>query len=196
MVHAPQRSPPSPKRVTWEEFVALPDDDRRELIDGELVETEIPTEYHEFLVVMVAHLLTAWALENGGRVVGSGYNSRVGDRRGVMPDVQYYRAGRARQDQARTDGGPDLAVEVISPGSIRYDRVKKLEYYRRIGVPEYWIVDPEEQSLMRFVLGEHPDVPGKVWITTHALTAEDREFAPPSFPGLVIDLPQLFTMPE
>ena len=196
MVHAPQRSPPSPKRVTWEEFVALPDDDRRELIDGELVETEIPTEYHEFLVVMVAHLLTAWALENGGRVVGSGYKVRIDDRRGVMPDVQYYRAGRARQDQARTDGGPDLAVEVISPGSIRYDRVKKLEYYRRIGVPEYWIVDPEEQSLMRFVLGEHPDASGKVWVTTHALTAEDREFAPPSFPGLVIDLPQLFTMPE
>ena len=42
---------------TWDEFVSLPDDDRRELIDGELLEVDVPTELHEHIVAaLIAHL--------------------------------------------------------------------------------------------------------------------------------------------
>ena len=51
---------------------------------------------------------------------------------------------------------PQQAAVASSPGPVPVDRVKKLAYYRRIGVPESWVVDPDERALMRFLLGDHP----------------------------------------
>jgi Uma2 family endonuclease len=45
------------------------------------------------------------------------------------------------------DGPPDLVVEVLSPSTESRDRGIKLERYRHYGVPEYWIVDPDEQTV-------------------------------------------------
>jgi hypothetical protein len=69
---------------TWDDFVALDEDDLRELIDGELVEVEVPTGRHEDIVMLLGHFLTAWAEQgHGGRARGSGYKLRVSARRGA-----------------------------------------------------------------------------------------------------------------
>ena len=47
---------------------------------------------------------------------------------------------------------PDLAVEVISPGSEKVDRVDKIEAYRAFGVPYYWIVDPQRRTAKAYKL--------------------------------------------
>src|SRR5262249_30777455 len=75
--------------VTWDEFVALPEDDRRELIDGVLVEVEVPNHPHEKIVAFLCHYLVAWTLEHdpGATVLSSGYKVRIAKYRGVMPDV-------------------------------------------------------------------------------------------------------------
>jgi len=79
---------------TWDDFVALADDDRRELIDGELVAVEVPTEQHEYVVMCVAEFLAPWVRRNrAGRVLASGYKIRVSDEQGAMPDIQFYRTG-------------------------------------------------------------------------------------------------------
>ena len=125
---------------TWDDFVALEEDDLRELIDGELVEVEVPTFGHEEIVLTLGYFLRAWIKAgHGGRVVGSGYKVRVSDRRGVMPDLQFYRQGNdapADQEQGLVHGRADLLVEVVSPSSRRYDRVTKLRWYAQLGVPE------------------------------------------------------------
>ena len=77
-----------------------------------------------------------------------------------------------------------------SSGSGRYDRIEKLHGYADIGVPEYWIVDPERQTLERLVLHS----PGS-YRSTDTL-AGDVTFAPASFPHLVIDLRELWRLPE
>jgi Uma2 family endonuclease len=46
---------------TWDDFVALDEDDLRELIDGELVEVEVPTARHEDIVILLGYFLTAWS---------------------------------------------------------------------------------------------------------------------------------------
>lgn len=47
---------------------------------------------------------------------------------------------------------PDVVIEGVSPTSRRFDRVKQLSWYASIGVPEYWLVDPELQTLERLAL--------------------------------------------
>ncbi len=173
---------------TWCEFVALPDDDRRELLDGELVETEMPNEAHEYLVAMLCHFLVTWARDHGARAFASGYKLKISERRGIMPDVQLFRADnprRAENAKGTEVGRPDLAVEIISPKRASYDRVVKLGYYASAGVPEYWIVDPEARTLERLVLRD-----GEYAIADSL--AEHGIFLPATFEGLTIPLADLW----
>lgn len=175
---------------TWKDFVALDEDDPRELIDGVLLEVDVPTRLHEHIVAMLTYFMVGWSRRHGGQVLVSGYRIRVSARRGVMPDLQYFGPARARHlpESGLAKGRPDLAVEVISPRSRRHDRVTKRAWYASIGVPEYWIVDPEARTLDRLVLAG-----AEFRLATTA--RESATFAPPSFTGLAIPLAELWKAP-
>ena len=182
-------SPHAAGAYTWDDFIALEDEDQRELIDGELVEIDVPTFAHGCAVARLIAVLANWGDVHGGRAIASGYKVRVSERRGVMPDLQFYRRGNeisADQNQGLVRGRPDLVVEVVSSSSRRYDRVKKLNWYAQLGVPEYWIVDPETRTLERLVLRD-----GGYLI---AVSLEgDETFRPHSFHGMELPLPKLWT---
>jgi Uma2 family endonuclease len=176
-------------RYTWDDFLALDEDDRRELIDGELVEVEVPTYKHERIVSQLLLDLGLWARAHGGDALGSGYKVRISERRGVMPDVQFFRKGNTPsedQDQGLVQGHPDLVVEIVSPSSRRYDRVKKLNWYAGHGVPEYWIVDPGERTFERLVLREG------AYVIAASLDGDEDVLRPESFEGLEIPLATLW----
>lgn len=187
--HSFAPAPLAPGQWTWESFLAIEDeDDTRELVNGHLMELEMPTEEHEFAIAALIIALGVWADAHGGRVYGSGYKVRIAAKRGAMPDVQFSRRGRKPPSKGLSEGAPDLAVEVVSPSSGRFDRVMKLEWYRSIAVPEYWLVDPFERSLTRYVLRADGH-----YSVTHALT-DDASFEPSdTFPGLVIPLTKLWS---
>jgi len=188
-VKAPARDEGGPGPVTWEQFVALDEDDPRELVDGKLLDVEVPTEQHEHVVAVLLSFLVTWARERkAGRVHASGYKVKVSASRGAMPDVQLYRRGNpAKMTPAGVEGGrPDLAVEVLSPGSVAHDRIRKLGWYASIGVPEYWIVDPEHRTMERLVLEKE----GR-YAVAEALEG-DAVLAPESFEGLRIPLATLW----
>ena len=174
---------------TWDDFVALEEDDLRELIDGKLVEVEVPRWKHEWIVGRLLILLDAWAQAgHGGRVVPSAYKLRISDVRGVMPDLQFYRKGNDApldQEDGLVRGRPDLVVEVVSPSSQRYDRVIKHRWYAQLGIPEYWLVDGAARTLECLVLRE-----GR-YVISASLT-EDETFRPESFEGLEILLAKLW----
>jgi Uma2 family endonuclease len=182
-------SPAASAPYTWDDFVALDEDDLRELIDGELVEVEVPTFVHEHIVARIVTALTVWGdAGHGGAAVASGYKVRISERRGVMPDVQFYREGNTSartQDAGLVEGRPDLVVEIVSPSSQRYDRVTKLRWYAQRGVPEYWLIDPQARTVERLVLRD-----GSYVIT--ASLAEDEALRPETFEGLEIPLARLW----
>ena len=178
----------TPRLVTWGDFLKLDEDDGRELLDGRLVEGEVPTRQHEHIVVTLITLLTQWAWRHGGRTLASGYKVRIHEHRGVMPDLQYFRPGNfpgPEQEQGLAEGRPDVAVEVISPGSRRYDTVRKRADYAAIGVPEYWLIDPKRRTLTRLVLrkGEY---------AAAEEPSGDEVFRPDGFEGLEIPLARLW----
>jgi len=173
---------------TWEDFLALDEDDLRELIDGQLIEVEVPKKIHEKVVADLIFFLGAWVRpRKAGYVLGSGYKVRVSAHRGVMPDVQFYRVDNPAPSQpdGLVTGRPDLVIEVVSHSSRRYDRMIKLRWYAELEVPESWIVDPEARSIERLVLqGGH-------YAIVQSAT-DDETFAPKSFPDLTIELTELW----
>ncbi len=194
MGHTPHMpSPAAAAPYTWDDFVALDEDDLRELIDGELVEVEVPTKLHEYIVWRLSIHLGNWALpRKAGIGVVSGFKVRITDRRGVMPDLQFFRSTNpaSRGDSVGlVSGHPDLAVEVLSESSRRYDRMTKLAWYASIGVPEYWIVDPAARTLDRLLLQSSKYLVADV-------LADEATFQPDTFEGLEIPLGTLWHLPE
>jgi Uma2 family endonuclease len=177
---------------TWSDFIELDEDDPRELLDGHLVEIEVPTLMHEAIVADLIVVLGSWARERkAGLVVASGYKVRIGERRGAMPDLQFFRTGNVPVDQQKglERGHPDLAIEVISPTSRSKDSVRKLYDYAAIGAPEYWLVDPEARTLTRMVLREG------AYSIVEAVEG-DAVFRPEGFEDLEIDLGRLWGAAE
>jgi Uma2 family endonuclease len=73
------------------------------------------------------------------------------------PDLVFIRhENLSKLTDERFEGGPDLIIEIISPGSVSEDRVRKFIQYEQAGVQEYWIVDPRphQQQVDFYVLGE------------------------------------------
>jgi Uma2 family endonuclease len=172
-----------------EEWAALPEDESGELVDGRLVEEEVPDLVHESVVAWLVATLRAVFVPLGGFVFGSEAKFAVSAHRGRKPDVTVFFGGRSpppRRGVVRTP--PDIAIEVVSPAPRdgRRDRIEKLLDYATFGVRYYWILDPEERSLEVLELG--PD--GRY---VHALGAvEGRVESVPGAVGLVLDLDALW----
>ena len=137
------------KRWTLDELHSLPDDGNKyELIDGDLFVTPAPSDEHETIAARLTRILDPYVAEHGlGLVYRPRAVVRTKSRSEVEPDlmVRQPQAGRgAHWDVAPI---PILVVEIASPYTRRRDRMQKRDHYMEIGVPEYWIVDPEERSI-------------------------------------------------
>jgi Uma2 family endonuclease len=95
----------------------------------------------------------------------------------VQPDILFISKGRAgiRRDD-RIVGAPDLCVEILSPGTERIDRVRKLELYARFDVTHDWIVDLSARTIEEYLLQ------GDVY-RVRSIAGYDEPFRPAAFPG-------------
>jgi len=143
-------------RWSLEDWVALPEDEPGELVDGRLEEEEVPDYVHELLVMLLGRVLGNWVFPRGGLVAGSDAKFAIGPGRGRKPDMTVYFPGSRRPPRrGLIEVPPDVAVEIVSPRPRdgRRDRVEKMDDYAAFGVRYYWILDPELRSLEIFELG-------------------------------------------
>ena len=141
-----------PRQGKWnvESFLALEPILRVELVDGSLEFLSMPEHIHHDIIGWLNSLLMA--ILGRGSVCPDGYRLRTPD--GLRePDVI---ATLDRKNFGRRYAtGADFVVEVISPGqSNRHrDEVTKVRVYAQAGIGEYWIIDPEAQTVRQLVLG-------------------------------------------
>ena len=146
----PDRIPPGPIKLTYEDYVDLPDDGRRyEILDGELEVSPSPAPKHQAVSRNLAWFLHGHVQE---RRLGSVYYAPIdvilADTSIVQPDLVFIDVARESiVSQRGIEGPPDLAVEILSPWSIRRDRITKAALYARYGVRHYWLVDPDARVL-------------------------------------------------
>ncbi len=139
----------------------MPEDGRRhEAIDGELYGTPAPSTRHQ---LVSGRLLTAL----GDILDDPGYGEMFitmtavefpETREGVMPDLMFVsNERRGIITENWLVGAPDLVIEITSPVTEDRDRGIKLDLYRRQGVREYWIVDPDRNAVDVWRFGEEPE---------------------------------------
>jgi Uma2 family endonuclease len=128
---------------------ALPDDGRRyEVVHGELLVTPAPRTWHQEIVGRLYEMLRAYLRRAPlGHVLMSPADISWSDDTLVQPDLFVVPLEDARTlDWARMKTLL-LAVEVLSPSSARADRFTKRRLYQEVGIPTYWIVDPDARCV-------------------------------------------------
>jgi Uma2 family endonuclease len=136
-----------------QDYEALPDEPRCELIFGRFYVSPSPLVLHQFVVLLLSRLLDQIANANGGLALPAPLDVHLADHSVVQPDVLYISAAKLGIAQRWVEGAPDLLVEVLSPGTARRDRGEKLALYAESGIREYWIVDPVERQI-EFLVNE------------------------------------------
>lgn len=146
-----------PALLSYEDFRRLPPESPGEVIHGELVVGPSPVSRHQQVAGTLYRLIAAFL--DTAPALGEVYIAPLdvvlrAERPAIVvqPDVFFVAAARAGIVQDFVEGPPDLAVEVVSPGSGRTDAVVKRDLYAAHGVREYWIVWPAEARIDVFVL--------------------------------------------
>jgi Uma2 family endonuclease len=134
---------------TYADLQEMPDDGyRREIIGGTLIVTPAPTGGHQRVGVNLVVALRA-AETPDAMALSAPFDWKLPDGGSVEPDLLVIR----RQDfdpagPLPSSAIPLLVVEILSPSNRAMDRALKRELYEGLGVPAYWIVDPDEPSLL------------------------------------------------
>ena len=146
---------PLPKaNYTAQDYWALPEGVRAELIDGELWDLASPNRTHQEIVAELTTRLRSQIKSNNGacKVYPAPFavNLFANNTTFVEPDVSVV-CNKSKLSDRGCEGAPDFIVEVTSPSNSDMDYISKLSLYRDAGVREYWICDPQRERTRVFV---------------------------------------------
>ena len=143
-------------KLTYRDYAKTPEDERWELIDGDLFKVDTPNTAHQMTLSDLGfHLWTFVKAGDWGRVFARPIDVVLSDYDTVQPDMVFVSKERADIiTRANIRGAPDLVVEILSPSTARRDWRDKFDLYELHGVPEYWMADPVARVIWVFVLRE------------------------------------------
>jgi len=185
--HVDEAQPAYDKRFTYSDYVQWDDDVRRELIDGVPYLMAGPNRQHQEISRNLLEQLLIFLKGKPCKVYYAPFDVRLNadtlDDTVVQPDILIV-SDHSILDDAGCAGVPDMVVEILSPSTAGYDRTAKFNTYRRFGVKEFWIIDPETKTLAIHILTDGNYI-------THAYT-DDETAAVHVLEGCVIDLSEVF----
>jgi Uma2 family endonuclease len=141
-----------PAQGTWseEEYLGLTGNRLVEFSDGYVEVLPMPTTSHQALVAYLYGLLHAYASKHGlGKVLFAPLRVRLWPDKFREPDLVFMMKAHSRRMGEEFWDRADLVMEVVSgdPEDQKRDLVTKRREYARAGIPEYWIVDPEKETV-------------------------------------------------
>lgn len=177
-------------RLTYDDLLLLPDDGlRHELIDGEHYVTPTPVLRHQRLLGRL-HLAVAEyvrAHPGCGEALLSPFDIVFSKWDVVEPDLMFIAGDQPHiLTEKNIVGAPALVVEILSPSTRKRDRTLKLRLFEKNGVREYWMVDPDQDT----VTVDRLDQTGA--FTRSSVLGVDAVLTTPLLPGWSLPLRQLF----
>lgn len=141
-------------KLTYSDYEKLDDGNRYELIYGELIKIipPSPTTIHQIGSSNLNEALKKFVRDNKlGSVFYAPLDVYLDKYSTVQPDIFFISKERTHIiGDKKIEGAPDFVIEIISPGTAYYDWIDKKDLYAKFGVKEYWIVDPEKQTVQIF----------------------------------------------
>ena len=174
-------------RFNYHDYLQLPEDKRYEILDGELCVVPAPNIRHQtiglkFKVALHRHV------ENSalGLILDAPCDIVLSQENVVQPDVIFVSSERLSiVGAANISGPPDLVIEILSPGTRTRDLEIKRKLYARFGVREYWIIDPDAETVEVLCWTE-------AGYRTEALVSRAGTLGSPLFPDLNLNLKEIF----
>jgi Uma2 family endonuclease len=188
------QSVPNRVKLTYADLLALPDDGlRHELIDGEHFVTPSPGSAHQLIAGNLHFLIRTYLVGHPiGVIMLAPFDIVLTDFDVVEPDLIYFSKPRFEEivGERSARGAPDVAVEVLSPSTRRRDEITKRRLYERTGVREYWVVDPELETVKLYRAAE-----GRL-VKEPELSLEANDvLASPLLPDMHLPLSEIFRLP-
>ena len=139
---------------TEEQYLTLTDHTRHliEFTDGMIEVLPMPTDQHQAIIALLYELLTAFLRPRGGRALFAPLRLQVREGKQREPDILLVCDAKDPRRQNRFWLGADMVVEVVSPDDPERDTVEKVADYAEAGIPEYWIVNPEAETIIVLTL--------------------------------------------
>ncbi|MDP1846382.1 MAG: Uma2 family endonuclease [Solirubrobacteraceae bacterium] len=180
------------QRMTVAEFHALPEQRWATLIEGEVVVNQ-PRALHQRVVLDLVVALTLWTRDGAGRgEVTSEIAVELDEHNWFGPDVMWYRGGREPgRSETAPQPMPDIAAEVRSPSTWRYDIGPKMARYEQYGLPELWLVDTAADVILVY----RRSTPQAATFDVCLELARGDALTSPLLPGLALPLDELFGPP-
>lgn len=169
------------------DYMSLPGERRGQLLDGEMIWATSQTNRHQTVVLQLTILLREFVAESAlGKVWLAPFDVVLSDHDVAQPDILFVSNERSSIiTNANIQGAPDLVIEILSPGTVEFDRGYKLALYGRHGVLEYWLVDPDAETVEVLTLGDQGLAPMATYRRSEVLTS-------PLLAGISLDLDQVF----
>lgn len=174
-------------RFDYHDYLLLPEDKRYEILDGELYVVPAPNTRHQRISKRILTALIHHAEGAGlGEILIAPYDVILTQENVVQPDILFVRTERAGIiGEHNLQGAPDLAIEILSPATRSKDLEVKRKIYARFGVQEYWIVDPDAETVEVLTWTQSGYVPA-------AVKGKSDRLSSPLLPDLDLALNQVF----
>ena len=174
-------------RLTYADYMKTSDDERYELLNGELIMSPSPKELHQDILSILHLQIGAFVRERSlGKVYFSPFDVVLSDKNVVQPDLLFVSTERSAIITAdNVQGAPDLVVEILSPATAERDRTIKLDLYAEHGVKEYWIVDPDAKTIMVLLRRESR-------FEVSGIYGEGQSLRSPTLTGFGVPLEEVF----
>ena len=146
---------PESLKFTYKDYLLLPKDKRYEIIEGDLYMVPSPFTKHQMISINLSHILWKFVRQKGsGEILNAPCNVVLSEYDIVQPDILFISKERSNIiTEKNIQGTPDLIIEILSRSRKHIDKNLKHRLYARSGVKEYWIVDPDKETIEVFILG-------------------------------------------